>query len=441
MKTSTPSNTLAILRVASGNFMEMFDFFLYGFYAQYISAAFFPTANHYASLLLTFATFGAGFLVRPIGAIVLGSYIDRVGRRKGLTVTLGIMAIGTIAIACVPSYAAIGLAAPILVVVGRLVQGFSAGVELGGVSVYLSEIAPPHKKGFYVGWQASSLQVATMAAAGIGYLLNSLVAPEVIHAWAWRIPFFIGCLIVPLLLVLRRSLEETNAFLARKRHPTFSEITASLITNYRLIVVGMMLVVMTTVTFYVVAVYTPTFGRAVLGLSAADGLVVTFCVGLLGFFAVPAMGALSDRVGRRPVLLVTTALAVLTAYPILHWLVANVSFSHLMMTELWFALLYAAYNGAAMVTLTEIMPPEARTVGFAFAFSLAVAIFGGFTPLISTWLIHVTGDKAALAYWLILAALCSMVATLMLPRSAVAGGRLPGSSDDRSVAAARPASE
>jgi MHS family citrate/tricarballylate:H+ symporter-like MFS transporter len=435
MKDSTRANIPAILRVASGNFMEMFDFFLYGFYARYISAAFFPSASHYASLLLTFATFGAGFLVRPIGAIVLGGYIDRVGRRKGLTVTLGIMAVGTIAIACVPTYATIGIAAPILVVMGRLVQGFSAGVELGGVSVYLSEIAPPGQKGFYVGWQASSLQVATMAAAGIGYLLNALVAPETIHAWAWRIPFLIGCLIVPLLLILRRSLEETDTFLARKRHPKFSEIVASLVVNFRLIVIGMMLVVMTTVTFYVVAVFTPTFGRAVLGLSAADGLLVTFCVGLLSFFCVPAMGALSDRVGRRPVLLVTTVAAILTAYPVLSWLVSNVSFAHLLVVELWFAFLYAAYNGAAMVMLTEIMPPEARTVGFAFAFSLAVAIFGGFTPLISTWLIHVTGDKAALAYWMTLAALCSMAATFMLPKGAVAEAGSFKAAGDRAVPA------
>lgn len=420
MKDTTRSKIPAILRVASGNFMEMFDFFLYGFYARYISAAFFPSENHYASLLLTFATFGAGFLVRPIGAIVLGSYIDRVGRRKGLTVTLGIMAIGTISIAAVPSYATIGIIAPILVVLGRLIQGFSAGVELGGVSVYLSEIAPPDQKGFYVGWQASSLQVATMAAAGLGYLLNTLLTPDVIHAWAWRIPFFIGCLIVPLIFVLRRSLEETEAFLARKRPPTFSEITRSLVTNYRLIIIGMMLVVMTTVTFYLVAVYTPTFGRTVLGLSAADSLLATFCVGLLSFFCVPAMGALSDRIGRRPLLLATTGLAIVTAYPLLSWLVSNVSFGNLLMTELWFAFLYAAYNGAAMVTLTEIMPPEARTVGFSFAFSLAVAIFGGFTPLISTWLIHATGDKASPAYWLIFAAICSGVATFMLPKSKAA---------------------
>ncbi|MDE1949052.1 MAG: MFS transporter [Burkholderiales bacterium] len=417
MNTTHASKFPAILRVASGNFIEMFDFFLYGFYARYIAAAFFPSENQYASLLLTFAVFGAGFLMRPIGAIILGGYIDRVGRRKGLTVTLAIMALGTLIVAFTPSYASIGLAAPIIVFLGRLLQGFSAGVELGGVSVYLFEIAPNNQKGFYVGWQSSSLQVATMAAAGIGYLLNDLVAPATLHAWAWRIPFLIGCLIVPFLLVLRNSLEETEAFLARKHHPRFSEILYSLAANYRLIIHGMLLVVMTTVTFYLVAVYTPTFGSTVLKLSASDGLAVTFAVGLLSFFCVPAMGALSDRIGRRPVLFGAATLGILTAYPALSWLVANPSFAHLMIVELWLAFLYAAYNGAAMVALTEIMPAHVRTVGFAFAFSLAVAIFGGFTPMVSTWLIHATGDKAAPGLWMTFASFCGIVATLMLRRA------------------------
>ena len=162
---TTQSKLAAVLRVTSGNFLEMFDFFLFGFYATYIANAFFPAGNEFASLLLTFMTFGAGFLMRPLGAVVLGSYVDRVGRRKGLIVTLAIMAVGTVLIAFVPSYATIGLAAPALVLIGRLLQGFSAGVELGGVSVYLAEMAPPNRKGFYVSWQSGSQQVAIIVAA------------------------------------------------------------------------------------------------------------------------------------------------------------------------------------------------------------------------------------------------------------------------------------
>ena len=169
---STSSKVATVVRVTSGNFLEMFDFFLFGFYASHIAHAFFPSGNEFASLLLTFMTFGAGFLMRPLGAIILGAYVDRVGRRLGLIVTLSIMAMGTILIAFVPAYATIGLLAPLLVLIGRLLQGFSAGVELGGVSVYLSEMATPGHKGFYVAWQSGSQQVAVVVAALIGYGLK-----------------------------------------------------------------------------------------------------------------------------------------------------------------------------------------------------------------------------------------------------------------------------
>src|SRR6516162_6752036 len=198
---STSSKLATVLRVTSGNFLEMFDFFLFGFYASYIAKAFFPSANEFASLLATFMTFGAGFLMRPLGAIVLGAYVDHVGRRKGLIVTLSIMAMGTILIAFVPSYETIGLLAPFLVLIGRLLQGFSAGVELGGVSVYLSEMATPGHKGFYVSWQSASQQVAIVVAALIGYSLNKALMPEQLSDWGWRVPFFIGCLIVPAIFV------------------------------------------------------------------------------------------------------------------------------------------------------------------------------------------------------------------------------------------------
>ena len=171
-----------VLRVTSGNFLEMFDFFLFGFYATYISKTFFPSGDEYASLMLTFATFGAGFLMRPLGAIILGSYIDHIGRRKGLLLTLSIMASGTVLIAFVPGYASIGMLAPLLVLTGRLLQGFSAGVELGGVSVYLSEMATPGNKGFYVSWQSASQQVAIMVSAVLGYGLSQWLTPGQVGA-------------------------------------------------------------------------------------------------------------------------------------------------------------------------------------------------------------------------------------------------------------------
>jgi MFS transporter, MHS family, citrate/tricarballylate:H+ symporter len=413
---SKPSRFGAVLRVTSGNFLEQFDFFLFGFYATYIAKTFFPAASEFASLMQTFAVFGAGFLMRPLGAIVLGAYIDKVGRRRGLIVTLSIMASGTILIACVPGFQSIGLLAPALVLIGRLLQGFSAGAELGGVSVYLAEMATPGRKGFYTAWQSASQQVAIIVAAALGYAINSMMSPETIGAWGWRVPFFIGCMIVPFLYVLRRSLQETEEFKARRHHPGTREVFGSMLANWQTVIAGMLLVAMTTTTFYLITVYTPTFGRSVLHLSTADSLVVTLFVGLSNFIWLPIGGAVSDRIGRRPILLFVSALAILTSYPALSWLAHDPSFLRMLAVLLYFSFFFGAYNGAMVAALTEVMPVEVRVAGFSLAFSLATAVFGGFTPAVSTYLIQATGDKAAPAYWLIFAAACGLLATLILYR-------------------------
>src|SRR5947209_5462377 len=194
----------------------MYDFMVFGYYAAAIGRVFFPSGNPFVSLMLSLMTFGAGFLMRPLGALVLGAYTDRHGRRAGLLLTLGMMSIGIFSIALVPGYGSIGLVAPLLVLLGRLLQGFSAGMELGGVSVYLSEIATPGHKGFYVSWQSGSQQVAVMFAAVLGVWLHSRFSPVQMVAWGWRVPLLIGCSIVPLLFLLRRSLQETDEFKRRK---------------------------------------------------------------------------------------------------------------------------------------------------------------------------------------------------------------------------------
>src|SRR6202163_2588477 len=236
----------AILRATSGSIVGQFDLFLVGFYASYIAKVFFPSENETAALLNAFGVFWLGALMRPVGAIVLGSYIDRIGRRKGLIVTLAIMAAGTLTITLCPTYASIGVAAPVIVLIGRLLQGFSAGVELGGVSVYLSEIATPGNRGFYTSFQSASQQVAIFVAAIIGFVLSEMLPAATVAEWGWRIPFFIGCLIIPFIFFLRRTLEETPAFLAMKKHPTASEVFASAAANWRIILLGMMLTAMTT---------------------------------------------------------------------------------------------------------------------------------------------------------------------------------------------------
>jgi MFS family permease len=400
--------------VSSGNFLEMYDFMVYGYYAQAIGRAYFPATDPYASTLATFAAFGAGFLMRPVGAVVLGAVVDRLGRRTGLLITLGLMAVGTAAIAATPGYARIGLAAPLAVLIGRLVQGLSAGVELGGVSVYLAEMATPGTRGFWVSWQSASQQVAVVFAALLGVILADRLDARAMMAWGWRIPFILGCALVPFLFVIRSQLEETPEFAQRKERPSVRAILAAVGGHAPVILLGTMMVTLTTVAFYLVTAYTPTYGAAELRLSLRTAFIATLCVGLLNFMLLPAAGALSDRIGRTPLLVAAALLLLLTAYPALRWLVAAPSFQRLLAVELWLAALYATYNGAMVVYLTEVMPPAARTSAFSLAYSLATALFGGFTPLVCTWLIHATGDKAAPGFWVAAAAGVALIGVLGL---------------------------
>ncbi|MCX2561365.1 MFS transporter [Acetobacter farinalis] len=402
----------AVIQVACGNMLEMYDFMVFGFYALAIGHSFFPSSDPTSKLMLALATFGAGFLMRPLGALVLGAYVDRIGRRKGLIVTLSLMAAGTLIVTITPGYTTLGLIAPSVVLLGRLLQGFSAGVELGSTSVYLSEIASPHNKGFIVSFQSASQQVAVMGAAGLGVAMTSFLPQAEIMSWGWRIPFLLGCLIIPILFFLRRNLEETEVFTSVHSHPRFSETLQTIYREWRSIVVGVLMVLMTTTSFYVITAYTPSFGTAVLHLSAHDSLVVTLCVGITNLLLLPVFGALSDRVGRKKLLLTATILAILTAYPAMSWLIAAPSFLKLLGVELWLATLYSLYNGAAVVYLTEIVPPRIRTTGFSLAYSLATCV-GGFTPLICTTLIQKTGNSAMPGAWLAVAAVCGLVATLL----------------------------
>src|ERR1700733_10031382 len=418
----------AILRATSGNFLEQFDFFLFGFYAPFIAKAFFPSENETAALLNAFGVFWLGAMMRPVGAIVLGAYIDRIGRRKGLILTLAIMAAGTIIITFCPTYLAIGVAAPIIVLIGRLVQGFSAGVELGGVSVYLAEISTPGNRGFYTSFQSSSQQVAIFAASLIGYLLNEMMPHDTIASIGWRIPFLIGCLIIPFIFVLRRTLEETPAFLAMKKHPTTAEVFSSAAVNWRIIALGMMLAAMTTVTFYFVTVFTPSFGKE-LHLSAQDSLLVTLMVAVTNFIWNPVGGALSDRIGRRPVLMAIAALSFVTAYPVLAWLTAAPTFGKMLAVGMMFSLYFGVYSGTMLGALVEIVPAHVRTTCFSLAFALAAALFGTFTPFAALKLTALTGDKASPAYWLMCAAASGFIAAIVIYRSGAMEAR------ERAVAA------
>jgi len=406
----------SVFIVSGGNFLEMYDFMVYGYYAGAIAKAYFPSNDPYASTMAAFAAFGAGFLMRPVGAIVLGAVIDRHGRRNGLLLTLGLMALGTLTIAATPAYARVGLAAPLLVLAGRLVQGLSAGVEVGGVSVYLAEIAGPSNRGFLVSWQSASQQLAVVFAAVIGLAASAALSQTDMAAWGWRIPFWVGCALLPFLFLIRRQLEETPDFLTRTERPSLSEIVASVGRNGVVVGLGAMMATLTTVAFYMITAYTPTYGASVLHLSLQSAFAVTLCVGLSNLLLLPVAGALSDRVGRTPLLVGAAILILTSSYPALRWLVCAPSLGRLLAVEVGLSAAYATYNGAMIVYLTEAMPKAVRTSGFSLAYSLATALFGGFTPLICTALIHKTGDKAAPGLWLSTAALLGLLGVVGLGR-------------------------
>ena len=407
----------AVLRVAGGNFLEQYDFFVYGYYATYIGRTFFPSNSDFASLMASLATFGVGFLMRPLGAIILGAYVDRHGRRAGLILSLAMMAAGTLSIALTPGFAAIGVLAPMIVVIGRLLQGFSAGMELGGVSVYLAEIATPGNRGFYCAWQSGSQQVAVILAALIGVGLSSTLTEAQMGDWGWRVPLLLGCAIIPLILWLRRSLAETAAFHQIRHAASANDVYRMVASNWRIVLIGMGMSVLTTTTFYLITAYTPTFGRTALKLDTFGVLLVTLAVGFSNFIWLPVGGAISDRIGRYPLLFLVPVLTVATAYPAMLWLVAAPSFGKLLAVVLWFSFFFGAYNGAMIPLLAEIMPPQVRTAGFSLAFSLATAVFGGFTPLVGTALIEWTGNRAAPALWLCVAALVSLTAVAFSRRT------------------------
>jgi len=304
------------------------------------------------------------------------------------------------------------LLAPVLVLCGRLLQGFSAGVELGSVSIYLAEMATPQTKGFWVSWQSASQQLAVMFAAFLGIMLNHFLTLAQADAWGWRIPLLIGLSLVPMLFALRRSLKETAEFSARQVQPTLAEIGKTLVQNAGVIATGIGMVMMTTVCFYLITAYTPTFGKEVLHLDPNQTMVVTLCVGASNLFWLPLSGALSDRIGRKPILLVTSILAILTAYPAMLWLTSEPSIVRLLTTELWLSFLFGAYNGANVVYLTEIVPAKVRASGFSLAYSLATCV-GGFTPAVCTWLIGQTHSKAIPGIWLSAIAVVALIAIVV----------------------------
>ena len=433
METSSASiNTVraragAIFRVTSGNFLEQFDFFLFGFYATYIAHTFFPASSEFASLMMTFAVFGAGFLMRPIGAVVLGAYIDKVGRRKGLIVTLSIMATGTFLIVLIPSYAAIGYWAPLIVLMGRLLQGFSAGAELGGVSVYLSEIATPGKKGFYTSWQSGSQQVAIMVAAAMGFALNALMEESAIRDWGWRIPFLSSVLIALAALWIRRHLRETPVFERRKQELEAERAATrdaqpvadarGFWTRTRAFWTLVGLRIGENGPSYLAQGFMVGYVAKVLMVDKSVPTTAVFIASVLGFAVIPLAGWLSDRFGRRITYRGFCLLLMFYAWPAFYLLDSREPAIVIPVIVVGMALASLGIYGVQAAWGVELFGVKHRYTKMAVAKELGSILSGGTAPLLAAAMLSWSGHWWPIAVYFSAMAAIGFFTTFVAPET------------------------
>jgi MFS family permease len=408
-----PIPTSAVVATVLGNALEFYDFTAYAFFAVMIGHAFFPSHDPFISLLFSVTAFGVGFVSRPLGGIVIGAYADRAGRRPAMMLSIALMAAGMVLLAATPSYATIGLAAPILVVVARLVQGFALGGEVGPSTSYLLEAAPPRKRGQYAVWQIASQGAASALAGALGVLLSFLIGTDAMESWGWRIPFLVGIAIVPVGLVMRSRLQETVDLGAKTVHPSAAHVLSALLKHHRRpLLLALMLITSGTIATYV-GLYMTTYALSTLHMATGASMGATVVTGLclLGFGL--AGGWLSDRVGRKSVYLISKLALTAVAWP------AFVLINHhrtlgalLMMAGLMSAL--NALGGVVLVVIPECFPKSVRSAGLSVAYALAVTVFGGTTQVIVTWLIHATGNPLSPAWYLVGTSGIGIAAILMV---------------------------
>ncbi|VVE10834.1 membrane protein [Pandoraea iniqua] len=405
---TSPHAWRVIVSASIGNALEWFDLVVYGFFAVTIAKLFFPTGNDTVSLLIALGTFGVSFFMRPLGAIVIGVYADRAGRKAALTLSILLMMVGTLLIAIMPTYSSIGILAPIGIVLARMIQGFSAGGEFGSATAFLAEHAP-QRRGFFSSWQVASQGLTTLLAAGFGALLTGNLSPEAMASWGWRVPFFFGLLIGPVAYYIRRRLDETPEFLDAE--PTQNPLRDTFTSQKERLLLAIGVVVMATVATYLV-LYMPTYAVKQLGMPSSAAFSAVLLTGVVQLIVAPIVGHWSDTHGRtKPMLAAAIALLVLV-YPMFRFLDANPTFGSLMVFQIVLGLLMTTYFGALPALLTELFPVQVRTTGLSLGYNIAATVFGGFAPFIITWLIGATGNKLAPSFYLIFAALISITALL-----------------------------
>jgi MHS family proline/betaine transporter-like MFS transporter len=427
-----PSLRRLIIAATIGNIFEWFDFVVYGFFAVTIAEVFFPAGNPTVSLLVTFGAFGLAYFVRPLGAIVVGGYTDRHGRKNGLLLSMLLMMIGTTLMAVTPGYATIGIAAPILITLARLLQGFSVGGEFGSAVSFLSEHAGG-RRGFSASWQFATGGLITALASLFGVSLSVLLTHDQLVNWGWRIPYIFGMLIGPAGLYVRAKIVETPEFLEAEKPETLP--IKDVLRRYPLsVLLALGISIISNSSFYILA-YIPTYGVKTLHLPASTAFTATLIGGLVLTVGCPLAGLWSDRMARRPALMVVTCwLFVLTSYPAFYLMAAWPSLAACIIAVSWLQLVKAGYSGVLPSVLSEQFPVETRAIGVSLGFSTAVSVFGGLAPLVATWLIAVTGDSLAPSYYLIgtaLLSLCALIGIQWRSRHVPAAFALPGEASAR----------
>jgi MHS family proline/betaine transporter-like MFS transporter len=400
-----------VIAATIGNVLEWFDFVIYGFLAVTLAQVFFPTGDPTVSLLVTFGAFGLAYLVRPLGALFVGSYTDKHGRKAGLTLSIALMMLGTTLMALTPGYASIGLAAPILITLARLLQGFSVGGEFGSSVAFLVEHGS-QRRGFAASWQFSAAGLITAIASLFGVMLNTLLSHDQLVSWGWRLPYIFGMLVGPAGLYIRSRLAETPAFLEAEQ-PEGMRIRELLTQHPLPVVLAIGASIISNSSFYIL-LYIPTYGQKALHLPAYTGFVATLVGGIVLAVGAPLFGHWSDKIARPRIMVATAWLFVLTSWPCFFLMASWPTLWSCMFAVAWLQLLKAGYSGVLPSLLGEQFPVATRAIGVSLSFSTAVTIFGGFAPFVATWLIAQTGDPLSPSFYLVATAAMSAAALTMI---------------------------
>ena len=408
---SHKTSTFKVLAAAAiGNALEFYDILIYGYFAVTISKLFFPTADPTTALLLTFGTFGISYLARPLGAVVLGAYADRAGRKAAMLASIVLMTIGTGLMAIMPTYNTIGILAPIAVLLARLLQGFAVAGEFGSATAFLVEHSKD-RKGFFASFQWFGQGIAAVLSSFFGVILFSWLTTDQIESWGWRVPFLFGLLIGPIGLYIRKHVGETPEF--QDQGPAPAPLRQMFAEHWDRLLMCMGIVILSTSSNYII-LYMPTYAIKQLHLPQSLGFTATMIGGLLLTFGAPFFGHLSDRVGRLRMMVIVSILFAVSAYPAFVLLVANPSLAGIVGIVCWLSLLKAAYSGTLPALMAELFPTATRGTGIAIAYNTSVPIFGGFAPFIAAWLVAATGSPVAPSFYLIVTSLLSLLVLVII---------------------------